>query len=95
VQFIDQFAFANVKIDSISIEAGNTTFEMMIAFLIDIVSHKLIRSFSCLVEHGKNFELSSQSLGVAWISTCFSLGVHHGAFSDHPENVGSDERSAA
>jgi hypothetical protein len=29
-----------------------------------------------------------------WISTRFSLGVDHGAFSDHTENIGSDERSA-
>jgi hypothetical protein len=42
VQFIDGSAFDDVKIDLISIEAGNTIFEMMNAFLIDILSHKLI-----------------------------------------------------
>jgi hypothetical protein len=49
VQFIDGPAFDDVKIDSVSIEAGNTIFEMINTFLIDIQSHKLIRSFSSLV----------------------------------------------
>jgi hypothetical protein len=37
---------SSVNIDSISIEAGNRTFEMTHGYLIDILFHKLIYSFS-------------------------------------------------
>jgi hypothetical protein len=46
VQFIGGSAFDDVKIDSILIEAGNAIFEMVNGFLIDILTHQLIHSFS-------------------------------------------------
>jgi hypothetical protein len=46
VQFIDGSAFADVKLDSILIEAGNDIFHVEHEFLLDIVHHKLIRNFS-------------------------------------------------
>jgi hypothetical protein len=42
VHFIDGFPFANVQTDSISVEAGNLTFEMANEMLIDIVSCQMI-----------------------------------------------------
>jgi hypothetical protein len=45
-QFIDGSAFCNVELSSITIENGNTTFVIEQDLLIDIIWHKLIRSFS-------------------------------------------------
>jgi hypothetical protein len=46
VQFIDSSAFADMKLDSILIEAGSGVFHLEKEFLIDIVRQKLIRTFS-------------------------------------------------
>jgi hypothetical protein len=46
VQFIDGSAFADKKLKSILIESGNDLFRVEDEFLIDIVHHTLIHSFS-------------------------------------------------
>jgi hypothetical protein len=45
VQFIDGSAFAETKLDSVSVEAGSDIVHVKQEFLIDIVHHKLIRNF--------------------------------------------------
>jgi hypothetical protein len=46
VRFIDDSAFQNVELSSISIESGNERFVIREDLLIDIVDHELIRNFS-------------------------------------------------
>jgi hypothetical protein len=68
VQFIDRSAFADALITSISVEAGNTIFEVANELLIDIVSHKLIHNFS----HSSSITIprSLTILGLSCFSNC-------------------------
>jgi hypothetical protein len=71
VQVIDGYAFVGVKLDSISIEAGNDIFHIEHEFLIDIVHHKLIRNItiSSDVEIPRTIEI----LGSSCFQRCESL----------------------
>jgi hypothetical protein len=71
VRFIDGFAFVATTITSISVETGNTIFEMVNEYLIDIVSHKLIRNFSC--SSSITIPRSLKILGSSCFSFCQSL----------------------
>jgi hypothetical protein len=71
VQFIDGSAFISVTLSSISIESRNNIFVIENDFLIDILHHQLIRSFSSSssIEIGMNIEI----LGSNCFSFCESL----------------------
>jgi hypothetical protein len=73
VQFIDDSAFAGVKLDSISIEAGNDVFYVEHEFLIDIVHHKLIHNFS--VSSDIEIPRTIEILGSSCFWRCESLSL--------------------
>jgi hypothetical protein len=73
VRFIDGSAFAQTKLESISvlIEAGSDIFHIEHEFLIDIVYHKLIHNFSV----SSNIEIprTIEILGSSCFAECQSL----------------------
>jgi hypothetical protein len=71
VQFINGSALDNVKLSSVTIENGNTTFVVENDLLIDILFHKLIRNFSrsSKVDIPNHIEI----FGLSCFSYCKSL----------------------
>jgi hypothetical protein len=70
VQNIDNSAFIDLTLSSISIESGNDSFVIENEFLIDIVHHTLIHNFSKLshVEVPSDIEIVG--------SSCFHIVNH-------------------
>jgi hypothetical protein len=71
VQFIDGSAFSSTKLKSISITPGHERFVMNCDFLIDHISHRLIRNFSS----SSHFEICEdiEILGSSCFENCDSL----------------------
>jgi hypothetical protein len=71
VQFIDGSAIRDMKSSSIRIESGNELFCVKDDFLIDVIHHKLIRSFS--TSSSIIIPYWIESLGSSCLSCCESL----------------------